>query len=616
MVITIVDNLQANQCGGLAVHQCRHSLLAILITAIAGLMCQCGGDDGSDGNSLGDAGGDVDTDGDGDSSFTIDVILEGEGEVSFDPDQDSYEKGDEVSIEAQADEGWRFDHWSGDLDGEDEKKDVTVLSNLSITAHFVKTYQLKIEVEGEGEVTWDPEGELFDPETQIELIADAAFGFEFDGWKGDINGSANPYSLTMDNDKAVTAVFSELDKTLYTTCVQDTLDNEDRVIFVEKMTALGYEEIGNNTDVTRDELKALIEDEETFCLYHTGRGMEGGVATSTSLLVIQDLEVVNVGNLIVSAGLTMVPTMWMNKMSGSTQNVLGYTDDFVFGFDSDVARLFGNALSQGDSYILAWYRANDSQSSADDRWLGYVRESAGVVEYSARSGNVPSKTLLSNLHFVGERVWVTEHLLSDARTFASAFEQLTFNDYRVVSPGQVQHRYFRRNDEPFLAQTTISREKAVKLANAWLSQTLPEDAILAEATPIDGSINGAARVTIAYSVRYIRQLDDLPLLTNGLAYYYGVLVNDNVVAASAQHWPVIKIQPTWRPDLTSSLLSVKRAISFAIDAIDNLSKQPATLVDVTAAYGVKQGHLVPAYALIEASGTPFIVDASTGELLD
>ena len=46
--------------------------------------------------------------------------------------------------------------------------------------------------------------------------ATPATGYEFSGWSGDITGTSNPASITMDANKNVTATFTEVQTTQYT----------------------------------------------------------------------------------------------------------------------------------------------------------------------------------------------------------------------------------------------------------------------------------------------------------------------------------------------------------------------------------------------------------------
>ena len=43
----------------------------------------------------------------------------------------------------------------------------------------------------------------------VNLTAIASEGYEFDHWSGNLSGSENPITLTMDSDKEITAEFTE-----------------------------------------------------------------------------------------------------------------------------------------------------------------------------------------------------------------------------------------------------------------------------------------------------------------------------------------------------------------------------------------------------------------------
>jgi uncharacterized repeat protein (TIGR02543 family) len=54
----------------------------------------------------------------------------------------------------------------------------------------------------------------------VQLTATATAGYAFDRWSGDLTGSSNPATITMDGDKAVTAHF------VLATCYGLTIDVE------------------------------------------------------------------------------------------------------------------------------------------------------------------------------------------------------------------------------------------------------------------------------------------------------------------------------------------------------------------------------------------------------
>ncbi|HVP12377.1 MAG TPA: hypothetical protein VMV94_14465 [Phycisphaerae bacterium] len=70
------------------------------------------------------------------------------------------------------------------------------------------TYTLSVNITGQGTVTLNPAGGIYDPGTIVTLTANAASGWRFDHWAGALSGSTNPATLLMDGDKSVTAVFT------------------------------------------------------------------------------------------------------------------------------------------------------------------------------------------------------------------------------------------------------------------------------------------------------------------------------------------------------------------------------------------------------------------------
>ena len=69
------------------------------------------------------------------------------------------------------------------------------------------SYSLNIAAQGSGTVSMSPSLGSYLPGTQVTLTAHPASGWVFSGWQGDLSGSTNPASLTMDGNKAVLALF-------------------------------------------------------------------------------------------------------------------------------------------------------------------------------------------------------------------------------------------------------------------------------------------------------------------------------------------------------------------------------------------------------------------------
>ena len=79
-----------------------------------------------------------------------------------------------------------------------------------------ENYTLIITPVGNGTVTLDPAGGTYASGTVVTLTAEPANNWGFIGWSGDLDGSDNPETITMDSDKTVTATF---DNNVYTLTV-------------------------------------------------------------------------------------------------------------------------------------------------------------------------------------------------------------------------------------------------------------------------------------------------------------------------------------------------------------------------------------------------------------
>jgi len=83
------------------------------------------------------------------------------------------------------------------------------IDRLTVSAEptSTKEFNLMIGVEGEGTVLIEPEKDIYTPGDKVKLTANAALGSLFDSWGGDVAGSDNPLTISMDSDINVTAKF-------------------------------------------------------------------------------------------------------------------------------------------------------------------------------------------------------------------------------------------------------------------------------------------------------------------------------------------------------------------------------------------------------------------------
>lgn len=145
---------------------------------------------------------------------------------------------------------YRFRVWRSDLPEPDEWHMVGTLDNVDdaghpaggsmvLVAHHVDVsfgnvttqplsavrQNLTIAKTGSGDVDIDPPGQSdYEFGSDVTLTAVPDPGHRFVEWQGDITGTDNPATLTMDNDKAVTAVFEALPTLTVSTIGNGTVD--------------------------------------------------------------------------------------------------------------------------------------------------------------------------------------------------------------------------------------------------------------------------------------------------------------------------------------------------------------------------------------------------------
>jgi len=139
------------------------------------------------------------------------VAVPGEGDYF-------YGTGEVVELVAEAERGYRFVDWTGDVDTivdvEAASTTITMNGDYSITANFVAQYVLTIGSTEGGEVTAPGDGTFtYDAGTVVSLVATPNRGFQFINWTGDVgtvaDAEAASTTVTMSGDYAITANFAK-----------------------------------------------------------------------------------------------------------------------------------------------------------------------------------------------------------------------------------------------------------------------------------------------------------------------------------------------------------------------------------------------------------------------
>jgi uncharacterized repeat protein (TIGR02543 family) len=153
-------------------------------------------------------------------TLTVSIVGSGSGSVGSNTTGSSYASGTVITLTATPTADSSFTGWGGDLSGSSNPITITMDSAKSVTANFTLiTYTLTVSTvgSGSGSVSFSPTGMTYASGTIVTLTATPAAGSSFSGWSGDLSGSSNPITLTMDSAKSVAADFTLIEYTVSVT---------------------------------------------------------------------------------------------------------------------------------------------------------------------------------------------------------------------------------------------------------------------------------------------------------------------------------------------------------------------------------------------------------------
>ncbi|MDZ7720451.1 MAG: hypothetical protein U5K72_16670 [Balneolaceae bacterium] len=148
-----------------------------------------------------------------DRTFGLTTIPIPEEGGTIEPSGGEYIRDTSFDVEAIPNEGWEFVEWRGDFSGTTNPFNLTMNGNKTLEAHFERAaFTLDTTTVGMGEILLDvlvgEETETgYEFDSVVEATAVPADGWEFVEWQGDLSGTANPNTITIDGNKSITAVF-------------------------------------------------------------------------------------------------------------------------------------------------------------------------------------------------------------------------------------------------------------------------------------------------------------------------------------------------------------------------------------------------------------------------
>ncbi|HUS89906.1 MAG TPA: hypothetical protein VMW91_11210, partial [Desulfosporosinus sp.] len=152
-----------------------------------------------------------------DEEFDLTIAVTGSGSTSPAAGVHNYTVGTDVDVTATPDAGWVLDYWLLDSVnvGSANPYTVTMDANHSLTvvfAEILEEFDLTIAVTGSGSTSPAAGVHNYAVGTDVDVTATPDAGWAFDHWGLDKSnaGSANPYTVTMNDDHSLTAVFVDI----------------------------------------------------------------------------------------------------------------------------------------------------------------------------------------------------------------------------------------------------------------------------------------------------------------------------------------------------------------------------------------------------------------------
>ncbi len=218
----------------------------------------------------------------------------------------------------------------------------------------VTQYTLTTNVVGNGSVTLNPSGGVYNAGTVVQVTAVPGSGAAFSGWSGDLTGSTNPTTITMTSNKSVTATFVPATTTTFQEGVGGYTGTLDTFI---RGTTEGNTNFGSSTVLEWDENTGTTTDEIALIRFTNIFSSSGGS--------------IPVGATIVSASLTYKTT---DLNSGST----------AFG---DPANVYENLVDWPEATVT-WNNFGGEAGVQADEYVNLIGSAPATALSTAYTVNV------------------------------------------------------------------------------------------------------------------------------------------------------------------------------------------------------------------------------------
>lgn len=213
-----------------------------------------------------------------------------------------------IKLSAIPSDGWRFKGWNGIVSSNESEIVISINEVESITAVFIQTMELSIEIEGQGEVQSEiveSPSLLVDKNSEVQLKAIPSEGWAFQRWEGDIESEDNPVNFIIENNISLKAIFNEIVEV-------EIIDSA----FEQALVDYGYDDIVDG--------KVLLEDiEEVTSLQLNNRDIND----VSILKYFSNLEVLELDNNSIQS-LDISNNEFLRRISAKNNRITNFIYDF------------------------------------------------------------------------------------------------------------------------------------------------------------------------------------------------------------------------------------------------------------------------------------------------
>ncbi len=337
-------------------------------------------------------------------------------------------EGTELELTAEPEVNWIFSNWTGDIESTDNPLSLTVDGPISLTAEFLRTFRFNPISNPEEGGTITPGADDFVIFTSFDVEAIPNDGWRFVNWEGDFTGTQNPFNITMNGNKTVTANFERLAYTVDTDQIigqgsvevnlisgTQTADGYlfESVIELIATPNIGWSFVRWEGDVESEDNPLMLTVDDDLVITAVFSFFDGGIGTVDEPFEVSTLEQINEIRNYTDAHFTLMNNIDASSTSGWNGG-LGFepigtsTDPFTGSFDGNGFIISNLTMSRPDEWNVGMFGYIDDGEvqnlsllnvniSGDQRVGAFAGHNEGLISNVSVSGSVSGDSQIGGI---------------------------------------------------------------------------------------------------------------------------------------------------------------------------------------------------------------------------